>query len=205
MYNIKLEEGLEVDIYLLPKNDKKYEGRGVLLEKICEGVTFFEDEEQLCSEESQSLVYSNLSRKLTHSEKRNIQIYEYLQNIKNSDNVVIKAFYKEMQKACTKNINSPSKMLSIIKSYSDKYNNDVGMIKSVLNLDSRTIIRFFQQTKMKNWRPTLFRLEKWKVKILPADKFSKEYTTIRWIKVLVSICPSDDHRFADSVSRLTTY
>lgn len=204
-YNIKLTQGQEVEIYLLPKNDEKYEGKAILISKLQDGVTFFEDEEQLCPDNIQLLVYSNLSKKLTKNEKRNIKIYNYLESLRKSKNNVVVSFFKEMNKSCTKNINSPNKMLQVINSYKEQYKDTVGVINSLLDIDYKILIKYFQQTKMKSWRPTLYKLEKWKVEIIPKDKFEKSYITVRWIKVLVSICPSDDHRFSDSLSRLTTY
>lgn len=75
-------------------------------------------------------------------------------------------------------------------------------IHNVLNVPTTYIVRYIQQTQIKDWRPTIFRGEKWLVVTTSDDPFHIPFTTSRWVRVLVRISPKDT---GTDLCKYTTY
>lgn len=209
MYNSNLKKGDIVKIYTNYKSDLNYEGIAKLLKFNKKGDTFYEDYEQLYVIENTK---SSLKTKISHKQKQLNTLYEFLDTYFKSVNPFIRNFKDEMKKNCNKKIQSYYKMYEICKKYHDiaKNNSTISLntIFNVTNYDN--IIRYFQQTYLKNWRPTLFSSERWLVEFLPQYDpennilFNKSFTTYRYIKVLVKISPNEETKI-DDLAKYTTY
>lgn len=203
--NIKLEEGDLVPLFLSPKNDEQRNGTCILIKKLEEGMTFFEDDYvHIQDNNTKSWVSSNLTSNRIKGHKKIEQTYRTIGLYFSSNSNTINTFYKKMYKACTKEKRSPTLMMSIIADYKNQYQDTTDNIKGLLDIEPKHIINYIQQKKIRNWQPSLFKLERWVVDILPEDKFGTKFRTKRWIKVLVAVSPSTDHRFQDSLGKLMT-
>lgn len=203
-----MRKGDIVSIYLFPRGNEHYLGEAVLEELIEKGNTFFDDFEQLKKEDIPVKGY--LAPYLSETEKENNRIYERLCELFFCSNPLVKQFYEDLKKECSKNKSSIQAMNSVCQKYRDEYKKSVRKPKTILNeFDNETIIKFVQQNELKNWSPTLFRLEKWRVRFYEQFKrlsdgrevlYNTDFVTNKWIRVVEKICPTDK-----SVIRLTTY
>lgn len=194
MYNIKLNEGDKVKIYLEPKSDfSEVECDGVLISKEDYSCTFVMDYEQMYIPKSCSLHFMDASvdKKRIYVNNIHEYLHHYLNNPESKD---IFEFKKSITNKCNNRLNSFSNMYKEIQTYKAKYKNvPYNSIHNVLSVDSKYIIRYIHQEKYKeNWRPSLFELQKWKVKLYKDnDPFFIPFVSYRYIKVLKKICPTD--------------
>ena len=209
MYNIKLKPGSIVKIYTDYKNDLKYEGLARLIKFDKYGDSFYEDFEEIYVDNN---IKSSLKTKLSVRQLESNNRYDNLIKFFESMNPVIRSFKEEMRKACNKKITSYDKMMEVYYKYKGiAQNNRTSSLNILFDLvDHVTLIRFFQQRYIKDWKPTLFISERWLVEFLPQyDEennilFYSEFRTYRYIKKVSKICPSEEAK-TDDLVRFTTY
>jgi hypothetical protein len=120
--------------------------------------------------------------------------HEYLELYLSKKSKSIKEFKEVMIKSCDKNrIDNYNLLFSIVENHKKFYlKNQTDIINNIFKVDSKYIVRYFQQNYYRQWNPTLFELQKWKVKIIsPNDKFFIPYTTLKKVGRILINCPSD--------------
>lgn len=194
MYNIKLNKGDTVKIYVEPKSDfSKLECYGKLIELQEDySCTFVMDYEQMYLPNVYSLAFMDAS-----VDKKQLfinNIHEYLDYyLKEPTNDDVISFLKNMNSICNNKITSFNDMYNKILKYKEDYkSNNTHILNNVFNVNPKYIVRYLHQKKIKDWRPSLFELQKWKVELINnSDPFFIPFVSYRYITVLKKICPSD--------------
>lgn len=193
MYNIKLKEGDKIDIHYEPKSDfSDIECQGVLLEKQDYSCTFVMDYEQMFVPKNYSLSFMDASVDRKRIEINNMHEYlkHYLQEPKA---LSIIEFRRALTLKCSNKITAFNAMYEEIERFKERYKDKPSdILNNVLSIPNKYIIRYIHQNKMMSWRPSLFELQKWKVKLVKDDDpFFIPFVSYRYVRVLKKICPSD--------------
>lgn len=201
-YNINLKPGDVIDLYSSFSDKAIYIGKAELLEYISTSDTMYLDYEKL-----NVVNFCSSSLKITkdsYQDYLNKQYERINYVVNNSKSRYIKEFMQDVTRLCNRKINSYNKMNEQIDLWSKHCGKSSTLDFLINGIDRRYFLRYIQQTKIKNWSNTLFKLEKWKVKILSEDSFSKDFITIRKIPVVFQISPEENARkYRLSIS--TTY
>jgi hypothetical protein len=211
----KFEEGMVVATFLDYKNEKKFAGNARLIERMKTSDTFYEDDEILYEDpDNLQLQQSNkLPRPLSKKEKLRNRQYKRLEHLIESNDKSIRKFIEHLELLCDKSVRSMERM----DAYIDRIRSETtspGLLKTLLNeFDNLYLIRFIQQTTIKNFTPTLYNAEFWLVEYEGPQEtpdgrvlFFKGQTfrTNRWIRKLVAIGLSDAP-LSNHLSQKTTY
>lgn len=194
MYNTELKPGLIVDILKDPKDDSsRVECQGLLLEDANVKCTFFLDYEKMYKPEHYSTSFMN------YGDLRQIEInniYEYLHRYLHEPKkgTPIYKFKSDLVDKCSCRIYSYNKIYEVVLNYIIAYEGDnLSSINNVLQIEPKYIVRYIQQTTIKSWNPSLFVLEKWKVKMMNLlDPFYSPFTAYRYIPKLIKISATDE-------------
>lgn len=208
MVHTELEAGIMVEIYRDYKNSSNFEGVAILLEKKSIGDSYYLDLEEI------RIPYTTKSSLTTLPDPVQIQLnklYQYLYDFCTSNNAEVKDFVRTLKALCSKDIHSYNNMYQEVQLWKDKFLYTPHYINNILRVETKYIVRYFQQKFIKDWRPTLFRLEKWLVEF-PTQKhpftgdilFNSPFRTTRWISIILAISPSEESKTHD-LSRFTTY
>lgn len=124
-------------------------------------------------------------------------------------NPAVRSYHRKMKSLCTGVLDNDgyNKMYKITEEFRETYTGYKSKIHAFFNTPVHILVRYFEQKYISDWRPTLFRLERWLVEIQPEDKFGSPFRTYRWIPVLVRRCVKDNvkRNKGKSIGALTTY
>jgi hypothetical protein len=208
-YNVNIKIGDKVPIFRDPKNNKKYEGVARLIRLDDYKDTFYEDYEKLYQN---SHTKSSLGKKPDKRQRILNDKHQYIQRYYERGAPDIDTFFNALRSKCSRKHKSFNNMMDVCDNFFDSYKDDpTNIIHNLFNECTHTeLIRFVQQIKIKDWSPTLFRLERWLVEFEPqADLernvlFNTPFRTYRNIRTLVKISPIESSTKV-SLSKYTTY
>jgi hypothetical protein len=202
-YLINPKEGDIVDIYSCFSDKAIFMGKARLIHYVDSSDSLYLDYEKL----NISSTYFNSLTKISDPHQNSLKIiHSKISNIiLNSKSKILKEFKSSVVKATNRKITSYNNVSQIIDDWR-KHNNSKRSpdLKKLLEIENRYLIRYFQQTTIKNWTNSVFILQKWKVEILPKDKFEKSFTTTRKLPVLIQTSPQENAREYD-LAKYTTY
>ena len=208
MYLLKLNKGDTVPIFSDYKNDIGFQGNALLLEKLEQGDSFFEDYEQL---RIVDLSNSSYGKKYSKQEIKNHNTWKelnhYFIDTKNPEMI---EFASCMMKLVKKNPKSHNTMLEYLEYIREEFVHDkTHCINNVLSLDPKYVVRYFQQRRP-DWAPTMFCYQKWLVEFpVQCDMkngvlFNSPFRTTRRVRYLLKFLPTEKRK-NNEVSRFTSY
>lgn len=205
MYNTLLEAGNQVSIFSEFKEERKYEGEAILLERLEIGDTFFIDE----------FVASNPAMDFTPNKRKeafNEKLNEVFNNLSVQTRSAKKFFIQIMKLRCNK-LNDYNNMLKCVYKWKDelhkevllgKYDNDDRFKRILREVPSKFIVRYFQQYN-KKVNNSIFRYEKWLVEFIIDEQGGfTSYKAAKKIRVIVKNNYREKNGFSE-LSLLTTY
>lgn len=192
-YNLKLEKNDLVKIYREPKSDiSDLESMGILLERSEDfSCSFFMSYEKMYKD------YTDMSSVNMEPDKQQLILnntYDYLNHyLDKPSNKNVEEFKNLISKKCNRRKDNFNKIYRLVEEQKEKFKDDpTHLINNVFKVDTRYIVRYFRQKYIKNWTPTLFELQKWKVKlVMPDDPFFIPFTAYRYVAVIKESCPTD--------------
>lgn len=202
----QVKEGNIVNIYLDHKFNKNFNGAAKLIKLIEKRHTFILPNERLYTIlEDKAIGKDGKHLPLTKEEKDNNESYFRLLNYFSKRNKELPKSTRRFRKEMITNLSEELDSIEILDNLINKYRWDyLGSTESLIDIlkdfDNKTIIRFFQQTYMKNWSPSIWRTELWKVEFLPEQYcikkkwclYNKPFITTRKIRKLICINPEED-------------
>lgn len=194
MYNINLEKNEIVDIYFKPKSDFKVkECEGILLERDDNYThSFYLDYEKLYDSKGAK---SSLDVQADPIRLKLNNIYSFLDMYLNDPHSNhMKAFKRKCWSLTNSKIKSYNNLFAYIEEQKKEYkkNDPTNVINNIFSIETKYICRYFQQKKLKNWSPSLFELQKWKVRLIDrSDKFFIECNAYRYVSRLIAINPNN--------------
>lgn len=205
MYNTLLEPGNQVSMYLEFKEERKYQGEAILLERQEVGDTFFIDE-FVASNPAMDFIPNK--RKEEYNEKLN----GVFNNLSGQTRAAKKFFTEVLKLRCNK-INDYNNMLKCVYRWKDelhkevlfgKYDNDDRFKRILREVPSKFIVRYFQQYN-KKINNSIFKYEKWLVEFV-IDSYGAftSYKAVKKIRVIVKNNYKEKNGFSE-LSLLTTY
>jgi hypothetical protein len=208
MYNIELKKGNIVDIYEQPKNENsKIECKAVLVERdLSYSCVYIMDYEQMYKP---NLIKSSLSNKPDIFQIELNNIFEYIQHFFESDNIEVQVLKNKLKRITNKKIDNYNKLFIFLektKAYYKEYKK-THSINNLFAIKTKYIVRYCQQTFIKEWTPTLFELQKWKVKLInPEDPFYIPMMTHRYVcRILINNATDKDIVLATSSTSSLLY
>ena len=198
---IKLKKGDTVSIFTDYQDCTGYEGKAVLIEKIKDGDSFYitnekikpDDEKFYSEEDKQSITkFNRINTFLKNNSVKNPRPY-------------CKKLYKELTKLRKGEVTEHLKMSKGLNKYRKVHINSTKTIGNVLRENTNNyIIRFIQQDQ-KNWKPSIYSYERWKLRFIEdITGWETNWTTCRNIRVLKCFNPNERNRRSQLVE-FTTY
>lgn len=191
MYYVSLKPNQKVDIYLNCKSDDPvFEAEAILIKKEEVGLSYSLDYEQL---EYPPTLKSSLHKSDPKVDEMR-QIHDYLHSYLGEDqkNKKIIAFREQLHKLCNRKRESYNNMYRCVEDWKKRYEDTPHSINNIFEVPTKYIVRYIQQKKIKNWRPTLFVAERWLIETTSDDPFHIPFRTHRWIPVLLRISPREE-------------
>ena len=190
-------QGDIVEVFTEPKNQySKIEGKFELLKFLEYGNTYYLDYEKL--ENQEKINSSSLTRKDKSKERFN-KLYKLLDLYFNSTNPIVQDLSRNLKKKTKPTYKSYADMHQYLSLFRKQHSNinDTHFINNILSIDNEYIVRYFHQKYIRDWKPTLYRLERWTVKLVPESSFDIAYVCNRWIPTIYSICANEKSYLID--------
>lgn len=197
----KLKAGMTLDIFEDFQEEKVYEGRAILIEKIKDGDSFYLSDEELKPVDRKSYNDEQILEIL----KYNRLIGYFMGTDSKKPNVKCKKLYGQLIRLRRDKLSDYEKMEKLIDEYRLVYNTSSTIFGRLLSeYDNYYIIRFIQQDRLV-WHHSIFSSERWKVRFIEDHTgWSVDFTTARNIRLLKCVNPKEGMRNSDLVE-YTTY
>lgn len=199
--NTSLQKGDQVDIYTDYKEEKRFEGKAILLEKLRDGDSYYLRYEKIEPEDK---------KEYDHRAKRRIIKYNRLINFfkgtkTKKPSIYCRRLYRDLIKLRKDELDDYEKMEKVLSKYRKKHEGSIKRIGSVLKeYDDYYLIRFIQQDR-NTWRPSIFSYERWKIRfITDSQGWEQDWITARNIRILKCLNPTESMRRSQLVE-FTTY
>lgn len=206
----KHKAGDVVSIYtdFQDEDPSTYLGEAILIEKVRDGDSFYlKDEEVIVREkriytksEEQAIVKYNALKRFFDGDKPDKTDTEKKRKTRNGSLKIKLALTVERKDL----IDDDERMRKVIDSFLAKKQFKSMTEELLSRFDFDYIVRYIQQDRP-NWRPTIYKSERWLVRFIKdKEGWDVDYTTHRNIRLISCINPSESIRDSD-IRRFTTY
>lgn len=208
-----LQVGKVINMYKDYMLQTKYEGKAKLLKCKEKRLSFMLYNENLLSiPENQTIdKVTGAHLPFTKEQKENNRIYarlsiNFLGIVKSGVTHVNRYLYNLyllLKEEVNEDLNNPKHLNMILEHYKKEWSTCIDERKLFFNhFSNEQIIRFIQQTCLKNWCHSIWREELWVVEFI-SDGFSSPFKTTRKIRVLICINPNEDGQNSDILHYIT--
>lgn len=197
----ELNAGDIISIYTDYQDCTGYEGKVILLEKVKQGDSFYLTNEKLIPSDKKQYDDIDQARIIRYS-----RLNTFLKgNTAKNPRPHCARLYKNLSKCRKGKLTEHKVMSDIINMYRKKYKNSTDTVNTLLKeYDNDYIIRYIQQDQ-KNWRPSIFSYERWKVQFIEDyTGWKVDWTTNRNIRILKCVNPNERQR-RSQLAEFTTY
>jgi len=199
--NTTLSKGDIVDIYTNYQEEKRYEGKAVLIKKLRDGDSYYLRYEKLEPEDEKE--YDESAKRRIIKYNRLISFFKGTSTKKPS--IYCRRLYRDLIKLRKDEVDEFEKMEKVLTKYRKKHKDSIKRIGTLLKeYNNYYIIRFVQQDR-KIWRPSIFSYERWNIRFMKdKDGWEVDWSTSRNIRLLKCLNPTESMRRSQLVE-FTTY
>jgi hypothetical protein len=202
-----LQPGAIVNIYTDYKFQRKFEGRAKLIERKEKGLTFMLYNENLLTILENRAIDPETGAHMpfTKEQKENNKLYARLTVALKGTvrsgvrhvNEHIHNLYLLLKEEVNSDLENPKYLWKVLEHYEKEWNiysDERGLFFNQFRKED--IIRYVQQTCLKDWCHSIWREERWLVEFL-SDGYSSPFKTHRKIRTLICINPNEDGQNSD--------
>ena len=205
-YNAVMENGMLINVYSDHIYNKKFEGVARLIELKEPEHSYIKYDEALLTKKENKVSADGERVLITKREKANNFIYNKLHEaFYGTDRYSMDTEFGKVVKYLKKHVKKTSigkeKLYNIVIYYQFLWSNTIYPKRALFrDTDPHFIVDFIYQTSLKNWAPTIYRTEKWKVEFIPSQfciktrnwLYDKPFTTTRKFGRIMCINPNQD-------------
>jgi hypothetical protein len=208
-----LQVGNIVNIYVDYKFQKKLEGKAKLIKRKEKGFTFMLYNENLLTILENKVIdkekgnHIPLTRPEKYRNKKYAQLIIMLVGIKKSGvlhvNQDLNNLYLLLKEYVNEELDNPKVLDKLLNTYRKDWEKYTDQRNIFFNkFDNETIIRFIQQTCLKNWCHSIWREETWVVEFV-SDGYSTTFMTNRKVRTLICINPNEEGQNSEILHYIT--